>query len=212
MECKKPGAAALPWLFRCSFTPACHTLQLPLDPTNLGAFERQIVHQALLIEDEPDYRTADAVGVDLPACPNCDDGDRSVDADLPAVGALEVCKCGLSHEHDDRGSRLRTELKPDRGRKDVVVAGGAATNVQRAFAIFTTDSEACLDDCREDQDCHRLVGKLTTRPDLPEEVFERCAYAGVDLRGRCGMGPWAQAECCKERHHGYRCSTDFAAH
>jgi hypothetical protein len=41
--------------------------QLPLDATDLGAFERQIVHQPLLIEDEPDHRTTDAVGVDLPA-------------------------------------------------------------------------------------------------------------------------------------------------
>ena len=152
-------------------------LQLPLDATNLGTFERQIVHQPLLIEDEPDNRTADAIGVDLPACPNRDDRDRSVDADLPAVGALEVGKCRLCHEHDDRGSRLRTELKPDRGRNDVVVAGGAATNVQRAFAIFTANSEARLDDGRENQDCHRLVGKLPPRPDLPEEVFERRADA-----------------------------------
>jgi len=34
---------------------------------DLGAFERQIVHQSFLIEDEPDHRTTDAVGVDLPA-------------------------------------------------------------------------------------------------------------------------------------------------
>src|SRR6185503_10408567 len=49
----------------------------------------------------------------------------------------------------------------------------------RAFAIFTANSEARLDDGREDQDCHRLVGKLPPRPDLPEEVFERRAHAGV---------------------------------
>src|SRR6266511_1015054 len=85
--------------------------QLPLDATDLGAFERQIVHQPLLIEDEPDHRTTDAVGVDLPAGPNRDDGDRSVDADLPAVGALEIGECCLGHEHDDYGSRLRTELR-----------------------------------------------------------------------------------------------------
>src|SRR3954454_5527145 len=170
-------------------------LQLPLDASNLGTFERQIVHQPLLIEDEPDNRTADAIGVDLPACSYRDDGDRSVDADLPAVGSLEVGKGRLCHEHDDRGSRLRTELKPYRGRNDVVVAGGAATNVQRAFAIFTADSEARLDDCREDQDCNRLVGKLPPRPDLPKEVFERRAHASLDLRGRCGLSPWRQAEC-----------------
>src|SRR4029450_11596266 len=88
--------------------------QLPLDATDLGAFERQIVHQPLLIEHEPDYRTTDAVGVDLPAGPNRDDGDRSVDADLPAVGALEIGECCLGHEHDDHGSRLRTEQKTTR--------------------------------------------------------------------------------------------------
>src|SRR6266542_4675967 len=102
--------------------------QLPLGATDLGAFERQIVHQPLLIEDEPDHRTTDAVGVDLPAGPNRDDGDRSVDADLPAVGALEIGECCLGHVHDDYGSRLRTELKPDRCRDDVVIAGGAAAS------------------------------------------------------------------------------------
>ena len=80
-------------------------LQLPVDATDLGAFERQIVHQPFLIEDKSDNRTADADGVDLPASPNRDDEDRSVDADLPAVAALEIGESRFGHEHNDHGSR-----------------------------------------------------------------------------------------------------------
>ena len=48
---------------------------LPVDAADLGALQRQVVHQALLIEDEPDDRARDAVGVDRAAGPDGDDGD-----------------------------------------------------------------------------------------------------------------------------------------
>jgi hypothetical protein len=75
MEMKNAGCSRIAkasnthWMFLPPPRPASHTLQLPLDATNLGTFERQIVHQPLLIKDEPDYRTADAVGVVCPPAP-----------------------------------------------------------------------------------------------------------------------------------------------
>ena len=60
-----------------------------VDATDLRAFQRQIVHQALLIEDEADHRAHDLVGVDRAADPHGDDGHRAVDADLPSGPLLE---------------------------------------------------------------------------------------------------------------------------
>ena len=40
-------------------------MRLPLDAADLGSFGRQIVNQALLIEDESDYWTVDPIRVTI---------------------------------------------------------------------------------------------------------------------------------------------------
>ena len=100
----------------------------------------------------------------------------------------KLANADVGHEQDDDGARLGTELKSDRGRNDVVEAGGAAADVQCALAIFAADADAGFDDGRKHQDRRRLVGQFPSGIDLIEEVFQRYANVGVDLgtRGRLG--------------------------
>src|SRR5271166_4830009 len=167
---------------------------LPGDAGDLGAFEGEIVHQPLLIEDETDDRAGDGVGVDGTAGAHRDDGDRAVDAHSPAVRSLKLRKRRLGHEHDDHGPRLRAELKADRTGDDIVKPGGPATNVQRAFPVFAADAEAGLDDGWEDQNRHGLVRQLARRIDFPKEPRESRTYLRIDLgpRGSLGAGWRAQ--------------------
>src|SRR3990170_4769202 len=92
------------------------TRALRVDAADLRAFESQIVHQALLIEDEADHRTHDLVGVDGAADTDGDDGHRAVDADLPPRPLFEPGQCVLGHEHDDDGPLLYAKLKAEGGR------------------------------------------------------------------------------------------------
>src|SRR4029077_11994093 len=101
---------------------------------------------ALLIEDESDDWACDAVGVDRTAETDSDNGDRTVDAHLPAVRRLKLRERLLSHEHDDHRARLRPQLKPDRARNEVVIRCGPPADKQRPFPQFAADSEASLHD------------------------------------------------------------------
>ena len=92
------------------------------DAADLRAFERQVIHEPLGIQDEADHRARDAVGVDRAADADRDDRHRSVDADLPAVLALETGERLGGHEHDDHRARLHAELKADRGGDDIVIS------------------------------------------------------------------------------------------
>jgi hypothetical protein len=127
-------------------------------PADLGALERQVIHQALLIEDESDDWACDAVGVDRTADPDSDNGDRTVDAHLPAVRRLELRERLLIHEHDDHRARLRAQLKADRARNDIVIADCLAADVQRPFPIFAADPES--------QPSPRLGTRVSPLPDL----------------------------------------------
>jgi hypothetical protein len=62
---------------------------LPVNPADLGAFEREIVHQPLLIEDKAYDRAFHRVAIDRAASAHGDDGNRAVDANLPAILVLE---------------------------------------------------------------------------------------------------------------------------
>ena len=53
----------------------------------------------------------------------------------------------------------------------------------------------------------------SSRPDQTSWKKSRASRARwLRSPGRCGLGPRGQAECCKQRHHGNRCSADSAAH
>ena len=84
------------------------------DAADLRAFKRQVVHEAGRIEDEAEHRARQVLGVDGAAGAERHDGHRSVDADLPAIGAFEACERPLGHEHDDDGAGLHAELKAER--------------------------------------------------------------------------------------------------
>src|SRR5262245_42251370 len=60
------------------------------DAPDLGAFQRQIIHEASRIEDEAEHRARQILGVDRAARPELHDGARSVDARLPAYGVREA--------------------------------------------------------------------------------------------------------------------------
>src|SRR5437588_5545819 len=153
MEATKHEVAALEYFYGTGKTRRYKSnvvLEHPLtrsaiDARDFGAFEGQVIHQPLLIEDETDHGAADAVGIDGTACSDRDDRHRSVHPDLPAIRALKTRQRLLGHEHDDDRARLRAELKTDRTGNDVVIARVAAADVQRAFAIFAANAKSCFD-------------------------------------------------------------------
>src|SRR6478672_5421279 len=98
------------------------------DAADLRAFERQIVHEAGGIEDEAEDRARQVLGIDGTAGAERHDGDRSVDASLPAISVLESRERLLGHEHDDDRAGLHAELKPERARDQVVISAWAAAD------------------------------------------------------------------------------------
>ena len=60
------------------------------DLADLGAFERQIIHQPFLVKDKANHGTADVVGIDRAASADRYDCDRTVDANFPAVGLAKL--------------------------------------------------------------------------------------------------------------------------
>src|SRR5262245_51940000 len=92
------------------------------------AFRRQIIHEASRIEDEAEHRARQILGVDRAARPERHDGDRSVDARLPAIGVLEARQRLLGHEHYDEAAGLHPELKAERARDQIVISCRAAAD------------------------------------------------------------------------------------
>src|SRR6516165_11741803 len=178
---------------------------LPVNAGDLGALQRQVVHQAFLIKDEPDDRARDAVGVDCAASPDGDDGDRTVDAHLPAGCRLKLRECLLGHEHYDYRARLRPKLKTDRARKDVVIPGCLAADMQRPFPVFAADAETSLHHGREHEYRHRLIGKPTRQAHLAEELTDRCTYLRLDLGPRCGLARRGRPR--SRKHHNKKGKT-----
>src|SRR4029078_6732618 len=85
-----------------------------VDASDLRAFQRQVIHQALLIENKADHRSPDLVGVDRAADPYCDDGYRTIDANLPSGPLIEPIQGIPGHEHDNDRTFLHAELKAER--------------------------------------------------------------------------------------------------
>ena len=65
---------------------------LARDLRDLGALERQVIHQTLGIEDEAYDGARDLAGVDGPTDPEGYDRDRTVDADFPSGRAAELIR------------------------------------------------------------------------------------------------------------------------
>src|SRR5262245_49365342 len=93
------GVAQGPWLRQTDALARANNLGLVAraraprsarDAADLGAFQRQIIHEASRIEDEAEHRARQILGVDRAARPELHDGARSVDARLPAYGVREA--------------------------------------------------------------------------------------------------------------------------
>ena len=92
-----------------------------LDRTDLRAFKRQVVHQALVGKDEPDDGLLGGFTVDGACSAQCGQRHAAVDAGLPSLAGAELGQGAGRHEQDDLAARLGAELETDRGRCDVVV-------------------------------------------------------------------------------------------
>src|SRR5690242_21927547 len=64
--------------------------RLRINAADLRAFEGEVVHQPLGVEDEADHRIGDLVGVDRAAGADRNQHHRAIDANPPAVDALEI--------------------------------------------------------------------------------------------------------------------------
>ena len=82
---------------------------------------------------------------------------------------------------------MRAQLKADRARNDIVVAGCLPADVQRPFPIFAADSEASLHHDWEHEYRHCPICALVRRAYLVEELTERRLHLRLDLRPRCGL-------------------------
>jgi hypothetical protein len=166
------------------------------DATNFRALKGQIIHQTLPIEDEADNGTGNSVRVNRAADTNRYQCHGSIDADLPAVGAAEMCKCVVGHEQYDDGPRLCTELESKRGRYGVKVGDRSAAHAQRPLAIFPAYPNPRLDDRREHQNScgfpDKLAGPLHVSVKLTEGrinvVVNRGCGSRFGLRNRPGNG------------------------
>src|SRR5580704_11613297 len=183
----------------CSLAKRFVRKRLFADAADLRALERQIVHEPLGIDDEPDDGARNLVGIDRAAGADRDNGDRTIDADLPAIDAAEARQGLGRHEHDDDGARLRADLKAERGRERVVVSGRLAGDPHRAFAIFATEPEARFDNGREYEDGGRLRAQLAGAGNLLVEPLERPRDGGIDLAGARGR---ARPDGAEQRQRG----------
>src|SRR3970282_801548 len=109
---RPPISPARRWLRR---RPRWTPTRSGIEAGDLRALEGQVVHQALVGEDEADHRLFCGLGVDRAARAQRRERDAAVTARSPALAAAETGECVFVHEQHDLAARLRAELKADRG-------------------------------------------------------------------------------------------------
>ena len=127
---------------------------------DLAAVDGDPAKQAGVRQRESIDRIADAAGVDRAVGANFDQRHGRIGTGGPAVAVAELVQRFLRHEQVDQRLRLRTRLEAERPRRSAVVARGRTVDAQRALAVFAADTEAGLNDAREDQHTARLGDQL----------------------------------------------------
>src|SRR5262245_35440287 len=177
---------------------------LLVDPRDLRPLDARPGHEPLLAEDEGVDVARDRVAGHGPPHALVDDDDARADADLEAVGRVELVERGLGHEEERVSELLHARLEPVRGGDGVVVAGDLAALEERALADLAAEHEARLHHRREHENALRLLAEeLRTRLPRVEAVQRRAGLASELGAGRAVRRAWPERDQ-RRRHHDAR--------
>jgi len=94
---------------------------LGVDFGELGAFEGDVRHEPLDVEDERDDRVLHLGEVDALAAADVHQGHVAVETDLPSLAGLKLLQGRIRHEKDHKVFGFAADLEPDRPGGEVVI-------------------------------------------------------------------------------------------